>query len=229
MLTGIIDSGQKIITNGLVLHLDAAQLRSYPTTGTTWTDLSGNGNNGTLTNGPTFNSGNGGSIVFDGVNDYVQGPTSTTWFSNTSFSIEAWVFPNSSPPDYQHFFAANSSFTARRSLILRVYNTGVLRFGYYEDDLDASGITFNTWNHVIATYNTTGDLSSVYINGNFINSSNAGPYVATSANVRIGIWHYPGVEKPWKGRIAVVKVYNRPLTATEVLQNFNATKSRYGL
>ena len=61
----------KIVTNGLVLSLDAADRNSYPGTGTTWRDMSGNGNNGTLTDGPTFNSNNGGSIVFDGTNDYV--------------------------------------------------------------------------------------------------------------------------------------------------------------
>ena len=90
MINGIIDSGQKIITDGLVMHLDAAQLRSYPTTGTTWTDLSGNGNNGTLINGPTFNSGNGGSIVFDGVNDYVTGFNSISINTTSSFAIEFW-------------------------------------------------------------------------------------------------------------------------------------------
>ena len=63
--------GPRIVSNGLVLCLDAANKRSYPGTGTTWTDLSGNSNNGTLTNGPTFSAGNMGSILFDGTNDYV--------------------------------------------------------------------------------------------------------------------------------------------------------------
>ena len=70
-MNGIIDSNQKIVTSGLRLSLDAAQLRSYPTTGTTWSDLSGNGVNGTLTNGPTFNSAYGGALVPDGTNDYI--------------------------------------------------------------------------------------------------------------------------------------------------------------
>ena len=62
----------RIIQDGLVLYLDAANTKSYPTTGTTWSDLSRRGNNGTLTNGPTFNSSNGGIIVFDGINNYVD-------------------------------------------------------------------------------------------------------------------------------------------------------------
>ena len=67
-------AGPEITESGLVLALDAGNLKSYPTTGTTWTDLSGRGNTGTLTNGPTYSSANGGSIVFDGVNDYVTVP-----------------------------------------------------------------------------------------------------------------------------------------------------------
>ena len=67
-----LSRGPKIVTNGLVLYLDAANKKSYPGSGTTWTDLSGNNNTGTLTNGPTFDSNNGGSIVFDGTNDYVS-------------------------------------------------------------------------------------------------------------------------------------------------------------
>ena len=64
--------GPTVVTNGLVLALDAADRNSYPGSGTAWTDISGRGNTGTLTNGPTYSSANGGSIVFDGTNDYVD-------------------------------------------------------------------------------------------------------------------------------------------------------------
>ena len=67
-----INYNPRIVTDGLVLLLDAGNTKSYPGTGTTWTDISRNGNNGTLTNGPTFDSANGGSLVFDGVDDYVN-------------------------------------------------------------------------------------------------------------------------------------------------------------
>jgi len=79
----------KIATDGLVLCLDAANNRSYPGSGTAWTDLSRGGNNGALTNGPTFNSANGGSIVFDGTNDYVQ---VTSPFGDIDWSLRAWSF-----------------------------------------------------------------------------------------------------------------------------------------
>ena len=89
-------SGPDIVENGLVLCLDAANKLSYPRTGTSWTDLSGNSYNGTLTNGPTFNAGNLGSIVFDGVDDYVDTVnTGTTFqFSNTTFTLSLWVKTN---------------------------------------------------------------------------------------------------------------------------------------
>jgi hypothetical protein len=222
-------TGPQIVRSGLVLYLDAANRRSYPTTGTTWTDLSGNSNTGTLTNGPTFSSTNSGTIIFDGVNDYVQGPTSTTLFSNRSFSVESWIFPAASPPAEQIYFSAWSSGATQSAFVMRIYNTGVLRVGYFNNDLDVSGISFNVWNHVTMTYNISGDLTSAYINGIFINSSNVGPFTPASANIRIGIWQFPGVEQPFKGNISTVSVYNRALSAAEVLQNYNATKSRYNL
>ena len=84
-----VQSGH-IVTDGLVLALDAANAKSYPGSGTTWSDLSGNRNTGTLTNGPTFNSGNGGGIVFDGVDDYVDCGNSSTLQINQG-TISAWV------------------------------------------------------------------------------------------------------------------------------------------
>ena len=78
-----------LVMNGLVLCLDAGNSKSYPGTGTTWTDLSGNGNNGTLTNGPTYSSANGGSLVFDGTNDYTQTPLSGTF---PQITVEFWGF-----------------------------------------------------------------------------------------------------------------------------------------
>lgn len=88
----------KIVTNGLVLALDAANNKSYPGSGVTWYDLSGNGNNGTLTNGPTFNVGNLGSIVFDGTNDYVSfnnSGTSTSFdFGTGDMTFTFWMLPS---------------------------------------------------------------------------------------------------------------------------------------
>src|SRR6056300_758964 len=82
----------KIVTDGLVLALDAGNPKSYPGSGTVWRGKSGNGNNGTLTNGPTFSSDNGGAIVFDGADDTVSIPhDSTIDFATNSFSLHTWV------------------------------------------------------------------------------------------------------------------------------------------
>ena len=80
----------RIVTDGLVFCVDAANKRSYPGVGTTWTDLTANKNNGTLTNGPTFDSANGGSIVFDGTNDYVDLGSSLSISTSSPFSVEFW-------------------------------------------------------------------------------------------------------------------------------------------
>ena len=88
----IIDYTTPIVLNGLVLYLDAGNPLSYPGTGTIWTDLSNFGNNGTLINGPTFNSGNGGNIVFDGTNDFVTCGTAIGKLPN--FTISCWIKPN---------------------------------------------------------------------------------------------------------------------------------------
>jgi hypothetical protein len=85
--------GANVVTSGLVLALDAANTKSYPGSGTTWSDLSGNGNTGTLTNGPTFNSANGGSIAFDGIDDYTNLGLVTQLTNITNVSVNAWVYP----------------------------------------------------------------------------------------------------------------------------------------
>jgi len=92
-----LSRGPKIISNGLVLYLDAANNKSYPRTGTTWYDLSGNNNNGTLTNGPTFNSANGGSIVYDGADDSVNLSLVSSNVNNVT--TEVWFKANTLPGD----------------------------------------------------------------------------------------------------------------------------------
>jgi hypothetical protein len=90
-----IGYGPKLITDGLVLCLDAADSLSYPGSGTTWTDLSGNSNNGVFVNGPTYDSSNGGSIVFDGSNDYIELTTRNTnleFQPTQAFSVFCWVY-----------------------------------------------------------------------------------------------------------------------------------------
>jgi hypothetical protein len=87
-------NGPKAVMDGLVMYLDAGNTKSYLSGSSTWNDLSGNGNNGTLTNGPTFSSANGGSIVFDGVDDTITVPYSSTLDPTGGITIEAWIYAN---------------------------------------------------------------------------------------------------------------------------------------
>lgn len=212
-----------VVLDGLVMHLDAGNPASYPGTGTTWTDLSGHGNNATLTNGPTFDSGNGGSIVFDGVNDYA--PTSTNnfplsyfpgtlsgWAKATSLSgVTSWIFAYGTAAQYQSRFIGRlgSTFYA----------------GGYNDDITYSSVPLDTWFNITVTWD--GTYASMYVNGSLVAGPTAKSWNTVSNVSYVGA--QTGGAEFWVGNIAQVLVYNRSLSAGEVLQNYNAHKSRYGL
>ena len=222
---------ESIVTDGLVLNLDAGFAGSYPTTGTTWYDLSGNTNNGTLVNGPTYSSDGGGSIDFDGSNDLVNGPINVTWFSNSSFTIESWFKFDSSPPTEQLWFSANQSppGATQQDIHLRVSRGNGLRFGFYSNDLDASGVvSHSNWYQVVCWYDYSNDNSKIYVNGSEVVSGNQGPYTPANAQIGIGYWINRN-QQYFKGNIAITRIYNRAITSDEVLQNYNATKGRFGL
>jgi hypothetical protein len=228
MNIGIIDSAPKIITNGLVLHLDAAQKRSYPGTGTVWTDLSGNGNNGTLTNGPTFDSGNGGSIVFDGTNDSVNIVQSNALNVNT-FTWSAWV--NAAYSLNRCFFfignAVGQSITPYKIFIGTLGSApAALRINYNGTAINLGGLTNNLTYNLTITYN--GSVTSMYVNGSSIGTS-----TSKTGNLNSATYAYVGSTAQslefFSGKIFTTLFYNRALSDAEVLQNYNATKSRFGL
>lgn len=232
-MIGIIDSGQKIVTNGLVLHLDAAQLRSYPGSGTTWSDLSGNNYNGTLTNGPTFNSANGGSIVLDGVNDYVNLGTFTN-FGSSNRSVEVWFRILSLPiSGYDRIiaFPADDTSTDTPAFTIGFGNTTSnfsIGFGGtpYNGYLSLPAFSLSTWLCVVGTIQ--GNVINGYLNGNFIAQATNTGTVATNPIGYIGRYNnFYG--QYGNADISNVKIYNRALSAAEIQQNYNATKSRYGL
>jgi hypothetical protein len=235
----------KIITEGLVLYLDAANTRSYPGVGTTWSDLSRSENTGTLINGPTFNSANGGSIVFDGTNDLVE----ITGIENiTSFSISVW-FKMTGPGNtggftntyYNSLFGINSvtNPTTRRILVSTSTNPSIaegrilVQMGgsnYFSDNTSIGITTTNAWNNVVYTF--AANTARLYINGIVQTSqSNSGvtfPFVSDS-KLYVGAYSNPIVAYAMLGNIAQTQIYNRALSASEVLQNYNATKTRFGL
>jgi hypothetical protein len=204
-----------IATQGLVLNLDAAIKGSYPGTGTTWTDVSNNGNNGTLTNGPTFSSADYGSIVFDGTDDYV-----TTSYTNSPvpFTFVNWVKPSAVNSTRVMFYGnSNNYFTS--------FNNNAFTFGRTGIAHDVtSTVTFNTssWYHLGATINSNANVV-LYVNGTPQNTGTS-TILTPNTNIKISDTLFP-----FSGSIATAQIYNQALTQFQVWNNFNSYKSRYGI
>ncbi len=232
--------GPRIVSNGLVLCLDAANKRSYPGTGTTWTDLSGNSNNGTLTNGPTFSAGNMGSISFDGTNDYIDTANSTGLnFTNTTGTISFWFKTSASTANGPIMISKNMDATggwaiSMESSAIPYFETknsggGATAFYRYVNKVCNDGI----WHNVVAVFTTSttvivNNTASMYLDGVLANGAQTqltvygGNTAGTVQIARRSSGNY------YNGNISSLQIYNRGLTATEVLQNYNATKSRFG-
>jgi len=232
-----VNYSPKIITDGLVLYLDAANTRSYPGSGTVWSDLSRGENNGTLKNGPTFNSGNGGSIVFDGVDDFVEIQNQIQFDQTDPFTLSSWV-KSPSVGDNQIINNENSSYTGYRLNINGLANIEIgLRSSIFDDIAIETLNSINTdiWYHIVGTYDGTSNASGmkIYING-VEESTNILSNTLTSSTLSnqrtlLGIRRISPPPDPLRGNIANVQIYNRTLSATEILQNYNATKGRFGL
>lgn len=215
-----------IVTDGLVLNLDAGFTPSYPTTGTTWYDLSGNGFNGTLTNGPTFSSANSGSIVFDGADDSVEIPINSA-FNTPSVTFDIWANLNS--VGFRHILMLNW-----QGLSLEVNSDRSLRMYNYSNSAGqvgsiTSGGVFNwgTWNNFTGTYDDSSQTLKSYVNGVLLATRTSTPSTAYSVGQHaISAPNYSGAIY---GNVAIAKHYNKSLSQTEVTQNYNSTKGRYGL
>jgi len=213
-----------IVTNGLVLNLDAANIKSYPGSGTTWSDLSGNRNTGTLVNGPTFSRDGGGNIVFDGVDDYI----SFSAITNTIYTVDFWYKMGGNDGTYGYFASSGDNGLA-------IGEGGTFNGLVYGQFYYWNGATSNllgtipsttNWNHICALINTTTNNIQIYGNGNQLSTTNItgmstsitniGRYIASNLNFL-------------KGSLANYLIYNRALTAQEIQQNYNALKSRFNL
>jgi hypothetical protein len=256
-----------IVMDGLVLYLDAGITQSYPGSGTSWTDVNGLGpkNNGTLINGPTFNSGNGGSIVFDGTNDNCTIPTKVINASNLNDEeSRRGVFVRTVPEYYPLINNFTVDFVAKpyQTIVIRSEaNTNVTGtsgqryiFGTPKDEdgsKSAFCISFGTnaiqiFDHgdghmpCLLSYQTTTTALKhfsikvsnrkpfLYINGDLVREglqSSKSLMSYNSADIGANGYFYPGVQSD----IALYKIYNRILSDSEILQNFNATKGRFGL
>jgi len=219
----------KIVTDGLVFCLDAANKRSYPGSGTTWYDKVG-GNDGTLTNGPTFSSDNGGGIEFDGTNDWITMSSSAS-DSYSDLTASTWVYPEFSSRTYGRTIVAYTLSCDNQRFALE-YGRTANRFDCLcGNKLVYSGALSNyNWYNVVSTSTYNGSIytHTLYINGQF---SNSGTSTQAPGGGKFYIGWYancsPLNNSTWLGKISTVSIYNRALSAQEVLQNYEATKGRY--
>jgi hypothetical protein len=227
-----------IVTNGLVLNLDTAYYNSYPRSGTTWSDLSGSGNNGTLTNGVTFNvSGDSSSMQFDGADDYVDCGNTVGNFGMSNFTLCAWVKTTSTSRSILSKQTQNSW----NGFNFYINNTGKLQptvdwstsaqFGYI---ISNTSVNTGLWVNCVFVFNgTTKSNWKIYINsvsdsfteegseitGTGINNST--PFTLAKREFNDG--------GNLLGNIANVQIYNRALSESEIQQNFNALRGRFGI
>lgn len=228
----------------LVLHLDAGNILSYPGTGTTWTDLSGRGNNGTLINGPTYSSANGGIISFDGVNDFMKSRVNYPLLDvDPTFSVSMFVRRRSGTNigGDGGFWGIGGS-GQRNSFEGWTPDANLISFDVYDSTRISSGQYYpeNQWIHLVWTKNGTGVETTnmkCYINGSEVSltklreSTGANRVNATSADTGICLGRINSDNSSFPAPIDIgsFKVYKKAITSTEVLQDFNNIRSRYGL
>jgi hypothetical protein len=241
-------SGPRIInpSSGLLLELDAANIKSYSGSGSAWNDLSGNGNNSTLKNTVFFSNTSSGYLTFNGTDSYAQ--VSTNVADNlAAMTVAAWIRCNLVIPTDGTIVAKapslglgwgfylaniNSTVSGERISFLSVDSLGAI----IQRNATSTVTADNKWHYVVASCTSLKGSSSSVINlyqdgvllpsadngssGNVVNISNAG-------TVTIGS-DYDNVY-PLPVSVALVQIYNRALSTDEILQNFNAQRGRFGI
>ena len=255
----IFKNNPPIVTNGLVLYLDAANKISYPGSGTTWQDLSGNGFSGTLVNGPTFSTDGGGSIVLDGSNDYITINNSVTSqiLSPSVATFTMWLRANDtfSNGNQCSIISRGNYNTSGGYFIHLIKSSGNCYVGASFSYSTTNSYSFNSttgvtidwgiWNQITVS---VGDTIILYVNG--VQKSSATRFVSsiiygngtinTNGDTNIvlcsSLSYFPtldqgsgGIWRPYNGNTSTFTLYNRVLSASEIQQNYNATKTRFGL
>ena len=219
------------------MHLDAGNSSSYSGTGTTWSDLSGNGNHATLVNGPTYSSADGGAIDFDGTNDHA---TASLLMPNRPYTASVWINHDSLSGFFQYYLNQlySSSSTNYGFSLFREPPFGSLSYKVnFRDRISNSGgtelkstrsttaMSIGNWFNLCAVASTT-DFK-LYVNGTLeVTTTNSMTRAGSSGSLFIG---NTGSSYHFNGKMSSVLIYNTALSATEVTQNFDAVKSRYGL
>ncbi|CAB4155235.1 hypothetical protein UFOVP1307_216 [uncultured Caudovirales phage] len=226
--------GPNTVIDGLILYLDAANTKSYVSGSTTWTDLSRGGNNGTLTNGPTFSSANGGNIVFNGSNNSIIIPYSGSTANNYTFNIVMKSNTmDSDPANRQTLFGLSNNGTSTfRQFDLEIWQNlgrGFRGTGGPTQNIDFFVYTWtptadaNNISMYTVTLYSTGQ--QIYVNGVLRNTISQA-YVANFNTIRLAT---RVADNWWNGNCYAFSMYDRILTSQEILQNYNATKTRFGL
>jgi len=216
--------------SSLVLYLDAANPNSFVSGSTIWNDISKSGNIGVL-NGPIYNSGNGGGIQFDGTNDFVLFNNLTAYSNTNAHTYSAWIYSTNFGASYK-WIINNGAASTGTSLITRLVS-GAGRVGFFYQGGTAvlsstATLSLNTWQYVTTVYNGSGSVT-FYINGVFDKTTSVGAatWTAVNSSPRIGTWFNGSY--PFVGNISNVQIYNRALSASEIQQNYNALKGRFGM
>ena len=215
-----------VVTTGLQLYLDAGNASSYPGSGTTWTDLSGNNLTGTLTNGPTYSATNGGSIVFDGSNDYVQCLGSLTV---TAATFVTWIKRNGSQGQYDGILFSRGTNTT--GMNFQTSN----QLGYHWNDAGntynwQSGLTIPdaTWCMIAVSVTSTAATAYLCQTGGTTTATNTVNHASSLLN-DIKIAQDDAGNRFFNGNIAIAQLYNIALSAGQVSTNFEADRARFGV
>ena len=213
---------ENIVTNGLIFNLDPGYPNSYSGSGNTIYNLTGLGNTGTLTNGPTFSGLNGNSIVFDGSNDYIQFPAKVTPSASTPFTVSVWCRRNRNNT-VEELLSEWTYATSTNAFFLGFDGT-LVRFSDNWPSINISGPgATNVWMNIVAI--STVSNAYIYFNGTLAATKGSGFTYTGSGPLTIG--RQGEFTEFFQGNISQALIYNRALSATEIQQNYNATKGRF--
>lgn len=224
-------NGPRATTDGLVLCLDAGNVKSYSGSGATWTDLSGNGGNGTNSN-MTYSAANGGHFVFNNSSSVSTISNYSALNPTLGLTIESWVNFDGNSDDFifekGDVNTQYSLFSHSSDIVFRTFHSGDGGYHTQNPEKSAVGVVNGQWVHILGSWD--GTTKRIYINGELKNSvAKSGNLVTTSPGASIGRFGGSTAGYYFGGKIARVCIYNRGLTAAEIRQNYNASKTRFGL
>ena len=222
----IVESSASVVTTGLQLYLDVGNASSYPGSGTTWTDLTVNGRNGTLTNGPTYSGTNGGSIVFDGTNDFVQCTGSLTV---TAATFVTWIRRNGNQGQYDGILFSRGTNTTGMNFqvsnqIAYTWNDAVNTYSWQSGLI----VPDATWCMIAVSVTSTAATAYLCQASGITTATNTVSHTSSVINDIKIAWD-DAAARYFTGNIAIAQLYNIALSADQVSQNFEADRGRFGV